>query len=136
MKTKYCGNILAVREIEDTVRATKKYTKGAFARSIKHPIQGEDFPSKVLTEYYEVYPDTEISWDMPAGVALDWLWGDVLHIDILFQYDYRSNKAAVIIYGNDGVVKELANGVPGFQEALEKVTPNNQERTANNVYRQ
>jgi len=121
MRTEYVGNIAAVREIEDTIRVTKKYTKGAFTRPAQHPIQGGDFPSRVLTEYYEVYPDTEISWDMPAGVAIDWLWGEVMHIDVLFQYDYRANKATMIVKGSNGVVGELIKGIPNMGKAMTQV---------------
>ena len=63
MRSEFVGSILAVRAVEDTIRATKKYTKGAFSKPPQHPIQGMDFPSRVLTEYYEVYPDTEVGWE-------------------------------------------------------------------------
>lgn len=121
MKNEYFGNIQSVRGIEDCIRATKKYTKGIFSRAKTYPIQGEDFPSKVVTEYYEVYPDTEISWDMPAGKAIDWLWGEVLHIDVVFRYDYRVNKASVTIRGNNGVLQELKRGIPNLAEAFRGV---------------
>ena len=84
----------------------------------KHPIQGNGFPSKVFCKYYEVYPNTEISWNMPAGVAIDWLWGDVLCIDVLFKYDYRANKASVVMKNGSESVKELAKTIPGFSDAL------------------
>ena len=131
MKNEIVGNIPAVRDVEDCIRATKKYTKGAFSKSIKYPIQGESFPSKVLTEYYEVYPDLELSWDMFASDAWAWVWGDIAHIDVLFQYDYRINKAKVVIHGNDGVVDLLKEGIPGFSEALEKVLPNGAANSQN-----
>jgi len=121
MRQEYSGCILEVRAVEDTIRATKKYTKGAFTRAAKHPIQGEDFPSRVLTEYYEVYPDMEISWDMPANDAWAWVWGDTPHIDVRFNYNYQDNKGRVTILGNDGVVDMLREGIPNFTEALEKL---------------
>jgi len=124
MRSEFVGDILAVRATEDTIRATKKYTKGAFTKSARHPIQGEEFPSRVLTEYYEVYPDTEISWNMPASLGWAWLWGDTPHIDVLFKYNYQRNKAIVIIHGGNGVVKLLEEGIPGFGEALSKVVEN------------
>jgi len=121
MRSEFVGCILDVRAVEDCIRATKKYTKGAFSRPAKHPIQGEDFPSKVLTEYYEVYPDMEVSWNMPASDAWAWVWGDIPHIDLRFLYNYQNNKGKVIVYGNDGVVDMLREGIPNFAEMLTKL---------------
>lgn len=121
MKTEYKSDILLARELEDTVRATRKYTKGAFSRAQQHPIQGDEFPSKVLTEYYEVYPDLELSWDMQAVDAWAWVWGDRTHIDVIFLYDYRNNKAKVTVHGGLGAVKELRSGIPGFKAVLAKI---------------
>jgi len=121
MKQEFTGNIMNVREIEDCIRVTKKYKKGAFSKTIKHPIQGEDFPSKVLTEYYEVYPEMEVGWDMLASDFLDWLWGDTPHIDVRFHYNYQDNKGKVIIFGNDGVVDMLRDGIPHFNKLIMKL---------------
>jgi len=121
MRNEFVGNVMAVRAVEDTIRATKKYTKGAFTRPARHPIQGEGFPSRVLTEYYEVYPDTELGWDMLASEGWAWVWGDTPHIDVLFKYNYQRDRAIVIIHGGNGVVKSLEEGIPGFGEALGKV---------------
>lgn len=122
MRNEFIGSILAVRAVEDTVRATKKYTKGAFTRPEQHPIQGADFPSRVLTEYYEVYPDTELGWDMSVSKGWAWVWGDTPHIDVLFKYNYAQDKAIVIVHGGNGVMKLLGEGIPGFDEALGRVT--------------
>jgi hypothetical protein len=125
MKSEYKGSIIEIREIEDCIRATKKYTKGAFSRSSPRPdipIQGADFPSRLLTEYYEVFPEMEISWNMPASSAIDWLWGDTTHIDVRFQYDYRQDHAKMIILGGPGSLKELSRGIPGFSVALNRIT--------------
>lgn len=125
MRNEFVGSIMAVRSVEDTIRATKKYTKGAFTRPEQHPIQGADFPSRVLTEYYEVYPDIDIGMTRPfwdaAFTASDWLWGDTPHIDVLFKYNYQRDKAIVIIHGGNGVVKLLGEGIPGFSDALARV---------------
>ncbi len=123
MKSEFVGSIATVRDVEDSIRATRRYTKGVFSKPAAHPspIQGSDFPSRVLTEYYEVYPDTDVHWDMPAGVALDWLWGDVTHIDVLFFYDYRVNKAKVVVRGGAEAVEELTKGIPRFGDTLAKV---------------
>ena len=121
MKQEYNGHILEVRAVEDTIRATRKYTKGAFNRTVKHPIQGEEFPSRMLSEHYEVYPEMEISWDMPASDAWAWVWGDTPHIDVRFDYNYQSNKGRVVVFGNDGVVNMLREGIPNFSETLERL---------------
>ena len=128
MRSEFTGCIMTVRAVEDCIRATKKYTKGAFTRESKHPIQGEDFPSKVLTEYYEVYPDTEISWEMLASDAWAWVWGDTPHIDMRFLYNYNSNKGKIVIFGNNGVVNMLREGIPNFTNAISKLTINNDKR--------
>jgi hypothetical protein len=124
MKTEIKGCILEVRAVEDCIRSTRKYTKGAFSRSAPHPqgpIQGGDFPSRLLTEYYEVYPDMELSWDMPASNAWAWVWGDTTHIDVRFIYDYRQDRAEVVIFGGPLAIAELSQGIPGFKEALDQI---------------
>lgn len=124
MRNEFVGSIMSVRAVEDTIRATKKYTKGAFSKSAQHPIQGEDFPSRVLTEYYEVYPDIESVWGMSIIDATFWLAGETPHIDVYFKYNYQRDKAIVVIRGGNGVVKLLGEGIPGFEEALGMVTEN------------
>ena len=120
-KNEYKGTIIDVRDIEDCIRATKKYKEEFGTMRKKHPIQGEDFSSKVFCKYYEVYPDIEISWDMAYGVALDWLWGETSHIDVMFKYDYRVNKASVLIKDGTIAIEELNVGIPHFKNALDKV---------------
>ena len=120
MQTKFSGDIESIRAVEDCIRATKKYTKGAFASPIHHPIQGGTFPSKVLSEYYEVYPEMEISWNMPVNKAIDWLFCDTPCINMVFYYDYRNNSAHVSVKNGNGAVKELMDNIPGIKEALGK----------------
>ena len=55
---------------------------------------------------------------MPAGEALDWLWGETLHIDVKFIYDYRANKASVTIRDGEKAIKELSKSIPNFGKAL------------------
>jgi len=86
-----------------------------------HPVQGEDFPSRTFIKHYEVYPDTEITWDMPVGAAIDWLCGDVLRVYVLFRYDYRMNKAAIGIKDGPEAIKQLTRAIPGFGGALQVV---------------
>ena len=120
----YSGNLDDIRAIEDSIRATINYTEGVGTMRNKHPVQGEDFHSKVFNKYYEVYPDTAISWDMPMGTAIDLLWGDRTMIDMIFRYDYRDNMASVIIKNGNGAVKALEKAIPGFGEALERLNGN------------
>lgn len=122
MKTEFVGDILSVRNAEDCIRLTRKYTKEVFRKTAEYPIQGGDFSSKMLTEYYEVYPDLELSWDMSASDAWAWVWGDVLHVDVIFRYNYLTNRAKITIHGGNGIVRGLKKGIPGFGEALIKLT--------------
>ena len=122
--SEFHGTIVSVRAVEDSIRATKKYTEGVGTLRKKHPIQGEDFPSKMFVKYYEVYPDIELSWDMPAGIALDWLWGETPCLSVLFNYDYRINKASVVIRGGTKAIRELEVAIPEFKVSLAKVGVN------------
>lgn len=124
MRNEFSGSIVQVRAIEDAIRATKKYSKGIFRKPISHPIQGEDFPSKILTEYYEVYPTTEVSWDMSVGKAIEWLAQVSPCIDIHFTYDYRCNKASIRIKDGATSIKLLKDNIPNFREALEQLSKN------------
>jgi len=117
MKYRLSGDIMSVRAVEDSIRATKKYTKGAFSKPIKHPIQGEDFPSRILTEYYEVYPDVEeVTWDLFSPEF--WSWLRTRHVDVRFQYDYRQNMALMQVHGGEKAMTALNKAVPGFAEAV------------------
>jgi len=128
MRNEFVGTVLDVREVEDCIRSTRKYTKGVFRKAVHHPVQGEDFPSKVVTEYYEVYPDLDLGQEKSLWGALldfsDWLWGETPHIDLRFHYNYPKNLAMVVVFGGNGVVKLLEEGIPGFGEALGKVIEN------------
>lgn len=120
MKSEYKGSVVAIRAVEDSIRATHKYTKGIFRKPAAHPIQGEEFPSKVLWEYYEVYPDIEVSWDMPIIDAILLLSGPSATpcYNVYFKYDYRDNQAAVIVNDGPVAIKELARAIPGFSDSL------------------
>lgn len=124
---KFSGTIIAVRAVEDSIRSTKKYTEGIGTMRKKHPIQGDDFPSKTFCKYYEVYPEVELDWNMPASIALDWLWGETPCIDVVFHYDYRVNKADITIREGPVAIKQLAKTIPGFSESLAKVIANGQK---------
>lgn len=132
MSFEYIGDIMDVRTVEDCIRATRKYTKSVFKKSITHPIQGEAFPSRVLTEYYEVYPDLELSLDMVAADAWAWVLGERTHIDVYFRFNYLVNKAWLTIQGGNGSVESLGQGIPGFREALEKLEKGGRYRRKSN----
>lgn len=117
----FTSNIAGIRAVEDCIRATKRYNEGIGTMRTKHPIQGEGFPSKKFRKYYEVSPDTEISWDMPAGVAIDWLWRDVVIVDVVFEYDYRVNTASMVVMDGQKALGKLVKAIPGFREALKSV---------------
>lgn len=120
--SEYSGNILNIRAIEDSIRATKKYTEGVRTMFRKHPVQGIDFPSPVFCKHYEVYPDMlEVSWDMPIGDFIDWLSQETLCIDVMFHYDYPQNKAFIEVSDGASAVRKLANSIPGFSDALAKI---------------
>ena len=130
MRLEFIGTILEIRNVEDSIRATRRYTKGLFRKEAQHPIQGAEFPSKALTEYYEVYPNVDLNWDMPASVAWAWVWGDERHIDILFKYDYRKDQASVYVQDGIPAVKELSRAIPGFGAAM-AVTKEKNNRNKN-----
>jgi len=115
------GNILAIRSLEDCIRATKKYTEGIQTIRKTHPVQGEELPSRVFYKYYEVYPDMEVGLDMDYRDFADWVWGDTACIDIMFHYDYRVNKASVLVRDGDSVVRKLIESIPGFGDALKGI---------------
>ena len=53
--SEFNGNILDVRAVEDSIRATRKYTEGVKTIFKKHPVQGMDFPSPVLKLYCVIH---------------------------------------------------------------------------------
>ena len=115
------GNILAIRSLEDCIRATKKYTEGIQTIRKTHPVQGEELPSRVFYKYYEVYPEMEVSLDMDIRDFADWVWGDTPCIEVMFHYDYRASKASVLVRGSDGAVNKLIESIPGFLDALKAI---------------
>lgn len=117
---KFTGNIGDIRAVEDTIRATKKYTEGVFTPKKVYPVQGEEFASRTFCKRYDVYPDIDVSWEMPVGSALTWLFGNVVYVEVTFKYDYRANKAEILVKGGPNAVKELARAIPGFSETLAK----------------
>ena len=115
------GTILAIRALEDCIRATKKYTEGIQTIKKTHPVQGEELPSRVFYKYYEVYPDMEVGLDMAVSDFFDWLWHETPCIDVMFHYDYRANKASVLVRDGDGAVKKLMESILGFGDALKAI---------------
>ena len=121
----YTSTILAVRGVEDCIRATTKYTEGISTMRKKHPIQGDEFPSKTFCKYYEVYPEVDLdeirSLFGAVDTTLSWLSQETSCVDVIFKYDYRQNKASIVIKDGPIAIRELAKGIPGFSEALAKV---------------
>ncbi len=121
MKREYNGSILAVRAVENCIRATGKYTEVGQRPSAA--VQG-DAPSAVLTKHYRVRPDIDVEEMMSLGQAIwktfSWLSGESIRIQ--FHYDYREDdKAKVTIEGGNGGVCALESGIPGFTAALAAV---------------
>ena len=112
------STIMQIRAVEDCIRATKKYTEGIETVRKHHPIQGEGFPSRMFCKYYEVYPEMDITWEMKADKAIDWLWGDTKHINLVFKYDYRVNQASLTVIHGNGALLELKKAIPGFDKTL------------------
>ena len=115
------GNIMAIRALEDCIRTTKKYTEGIQTIRKTHPVQGDELPSRVFYKYYEVYPDMEVGLDMHIKDFADWVAGDTPCIDIMFHYDYRANKASVLVRDGTEAIKMLAASIPGFSDAIREV---------------
>jgi hypothetical protein len=126
MRNEFTGDIMSIRAVEDCIRASRKYTECLFTKVNKHPepIQGEEFPSRVLTKNYEVYPDVEAGWNMSIIDAAFWLADRPGHIDVRFSYSYTLNRGRVVIYGSDNVVQLLKDSVPNLEDALTKLCPN------------
>lgn len=127
------GTIIAVRAVEDCIRATKKYTEGVKTMWRKHPVQsvqGESFPSRKLLKHYEFYPEIDLDMTRPMWDAIfttsDWLWGETPRIDVSFDYDYRCGRAIIIVPDGEKAVRELKKIVPGFSDSLAKVVANGQ----------
>jgi hypothetical protein len=118
----YTGSIIQVRDIEDAIRASKKYTEILDTMRNQHPIQGGDFPSKVLNKAYEVYPNVKVEWDMPALKAwASLVFAETYMLGVRFRYDYRDNRAEVRFMDGPESVEELKRKIPLFSEALEKL---------------
>lgn len=125
----FFGAIPTIRAVEDCIRASHKYTEGIRTIRTKHPIQGDEFPSKKLCKLYEVYPQTEVSWNMGSGDMIDLLWGDTPRIDVLFDYDYRTNKASLTIESKSGALEQLLDGIPGLWRTLSPDMTSNGRRS-------
>lgn len=120
--SEYTGDTEAVCAVEDSIRASKKYTEGVLTRRHRHPdeMQGIGIPSRAFCKYYEVYPDIDfaIGLDMKVSDFMDWVWGETRHINVTMFYDYRAGQATLEIAGGAGAVEELSRTIPGFREAV------------------
>lgn len=124
----FWGNVTVIRDIEDCIRSTKKYTEGVKTLHTQHPVQGADFPSRKFCKIYEVYPEMEISSKMGAGDAIDLLWGDTPCVSVIFNYDYRTGKASVCIDDRMGMLEMLLLGIPRLCELLDPAMTTNGHR--------
>lgn len=120
-KNEITSTIANIRTIEDAIRASKKYTEGLQTIRKVHPIQGEEYASRVFCKHYEVYPQVTVTWDMPVGVAMDWLWKDVECLYITFRYDYRSNIGTMICRDAEKDIARLSDTIIGVAEAIKTI---------------
>ena len=126
MRSRFTGKLLDVRAVEDAIRASKKYSEYISSRFARHPLQGDEVPSRMLTKYYEVYPESEFNGiDMSIIDAVFWLADSPSHVDVRFEYNYSCNRAAMQVRGRSGEeLNRLKEGIPGFGEAMEKIAAN------------
>lgn len=120
------GSIAQIRDIEDTIRATKRYTEGLTMRRKDHPKQGDDMPSSAFARTLEVYLDsdfTQFDWDMDIreliNKRLEWLKSRATVLRL--WYDYPNNRASLHLHSY--AVENLCESIPDFEAALYKVKP-------------
>jgi len=124
--SKHQSSVALMRDVEDAIRASKKYTKylSLFSKHNNVKVQGDDFPSSVVTEHYEVYPDMQINWDMSIIDAIFWLGHGTRSIKVVFKYSYPTDRAWLVVDDGPEAIKELAQSITGFSEALAKAIAN------------
>lgn len=113
------GNIESIRAIEDAIRATKYYTEGITTHRAKHPIQGNEIPTRSFTKIYEIYLDSQYP-DMDSPVMELIKWTVSRAVIVYFWYDYRSGKAKFKV--NPDYIDALCEIIPDFRKALIDVT--------------
>jgi len=59
--------------------------------------------------------------DMDIRDFADWVFGDTSCIDVMFHYDYRANKASILITEGNDAVRKLIESIPGFGDALRAI---------------
>tara|TARA_Y100000310_G_scaffold344205_1_gene455710 strand:- start:299 stop:742 length:444 start_codon:yes stop_codon:yes gene_type:complete len=117
------GNITQIRELEDSIRATNRYTEGLFTKKVKRPEQG-DMPSRAFSRLLEVYLDAEfmeLDWDMAfmdyLNKSIEWFTSRATVIK--FWYDYRDNKAEMSV--EETRINIICDVIPGFAVSLAKI---------------
>lgn len=110
----FTGSVLAIRAIEDCIRASHKFNKYFRLNRGHHPTQGEDFPSNKFYERYEVYPDIEWGIDMQLTDLLILAGHGAPIVNVVFNYDYRVDKASMVVEGKLGGLEKLLDGIPGL----------------------
>lgn len=116
----FTGSVVAVRAVEDCIRATGKYSKFQITET---KVLGADFPSKVLTEHYEVYPklSTKFGGDVRFPEAVDLFIGESPTVIVKFKYNYREDTASVIIKKGIPDIQLLIRGIDGFEASITKL---------------
>lgn len=119
------GTILQIRELEDTIRSTKRYTENLFTDRRNHPEQGNGEPSKAFTRTMEVYLDADyqefdLAMDASELFQKKWDWITSRAIRVRFWYDYREGKASIEVK-SDNVLCQLSKVIPGFSDAVGEI---------------
>jgi hypothetical protein len=114
------GDIDSVRDVEDCIRATKRYA--VRMKKSNHPIQGEEEPTSNFTIDYTVYiADDDTKLMNPNRPFIGeyiklYNWFISPSIEVHFTYDYRSNSAEIRCKKED--IEELKEVIPGFQSKV------------------
>jgi len=119
------GTIIEIRELENCIRATNRYTEFLFTE--KHPkdTQGAGLPCMAFTRPLEVYLDAEFkdfNWnaDFYELVKNRWDWLRSKAVIVRFWYDYRDNKARMDVHSQN-TLNRLAAIIPGFERLADYV---------------
>jgi hypothetical protein len=109
------GNIESIRNVEDCIRATKRYV--IKMKKGNHPIQGDE-PTSNFTIDYTVYLTSDESKLMNSNVSLIgeyvklYNWFISPSVDVHFTYDYRVNSAEIRCKKED--IEKLKDVIPSF----------------------
>ena len=134
------SGVFNIRQLEDSIRATERYTEGLLTKERKHPIQGEEFTSKAFRKMYEIYPTHNIpkalrtNEDEPIKEFFPnfYKWITSPAIQIYFYYDYRNDKAELEYHDKD--LEQLIKVIPNFINILKRIHNNRKSESTKQIY--